>query len=259
MAASSVVPLYKERPHTEVPLSEFPYSEQDLSCSDATSDEGFYSSPRFVTHIDDNAIAEIGRYYGQVLPKKGAILDLCSSWISHFPKELAEIATRTARGSSAVPSDDSETATGVGPLEVTGIGMNRNELDANPVLKNIVQQNLNKAPELQPNLGPFDAVTCVVSIEYLTSPLQVLTSVRSRMNEGAYIHLIISDRCFPTKAIKRWLMVDQEARLNMIADFLLYSGYKDIVIVTLVDPSASRLSDPLRVVRGRKRELRDPS
>ena len=46
--------------------------------------------PRFVTHIDDGAIGALTKYYEKAFPASGqkdvAILDMCSSWISHFPQ-----------------------------------------------------------------------------------------------------------------------------------------------------------------------------
>ena len=45
----------------------------------------FYSVPRFVTHIDDQAIQALTEYYSEVLPPSNtpgvAILDMCSSWV----------------------------------------------------------------------------------------------------------------------------------------------------------------------------------
>lgn len=50
-----------------------------------SSDTLFYSAPRFVTHIDDQAIRALTKYYSQVLPPSNtpavAILDMCSSWV----------------------------------------------------------------------------------------------------------------------------------------------------------------------------------
>lgn len=49
-------------------------------------DTVFYDAPRFVTHIDDPAIAALTKYYSQVFPPSNtpgiAILDMCSSWVS---------------------------------------------------------------------------------------------------------------------------------------------------------------------------------
>ena len=57
---------------------------------DETSDLIFYSQPRLVTHIDDDAIGALTKYYAEVFPASGskdtALLDVCSSWISHYPK-----------------------------------------------------------------------------------------------------------------------------------------------------------------------------
>lgn len=52
-----------------------------------SSDSLFYSEPRFVTHIDDPAIAALTRYYSKVFPPSNtpgvSLLDLCSSWVGH--------------------------------------------------------------------------------------------------------------------------------------------------------------------------------
>ncbi|MEL6982903.1 MAG: SAM-dependent methyltransferase, partial [Actinomycetota bacterium] len=48
---------------------------------DESPDGTFYGQPRLVTHIDEGAIAAVGRVYRQ-LELNGRILDLMSSWIS---------------------------------------------------------------------------------------------------------------------------------------------------------------------------------
>src|SRR4029079_15177832 len=61
-------------------LSPLAYAREDES-----SDERFYVMPRRVVHIDDGAIAALGRLYADVLPADGRLLDLMSSWRSHLP------------------------------------------------------------------------------------------------------------------------------------------------------------------------------
>ena len=63
---------------------------------DESSDAVFYEGPRFVTHIDDGAIGALTAFYAEHLPPCGdqrpedtAVLDICSSWISHYPGRLA--------------------------------------------------------------------------------------------------------------------------------------------------------------------------
>lgn len=198
---------------------------------DSGQDATFYTVPRFVTHIDDNAIVQLKRYYDQALPKKGRILDFCSSWISHYPPEIT----------NAVESGD---------LQVLGMGMNKSELSQNPALKSWSVQDLNQDPDLRlpgPDQGDVDASTCVVSIDYLTKPVEVLSSLRRITKQGGKVHLVISNRCFPTKAIARWLKIDENDRLEMVGDYLWWSGWQSIEIHTVVQ--ASWTKDPLWVVR----------
>ena len=68
---------------------EFPFGARELSRYDESPDSVFYSAPRFVTHIDDAAIGALTKYYAAAFPPSGradtALLDICSSWISHYP------------------------------------------------------------------------------------------------------------------------------------------------------------------------------
>lgn len=78
-------------------------------------------------------------------------------------------------------------------------------LSRNPVLKKKILQDLNADP-LVPTIvcgedgenGLLNASTCVVSIDYLIHPLEVLSSLRSRTAMGGSVHLVVSNRCFPT-------------------------------------------------------------
>lgn len=222
--------------------SAWPYTSADFERYDSTSDDVFYQPSRLVTHVDDAAIADLSRYYDQVLPTSGKILDLCSSWISHYPSKLDQAAR-------------------CGGLKVVGMGMNKSELDANPVLTQRVIKDLNQDPTLPPDLHDLNAVTCVVSIDYLTRPLEVLQSIHADMLSGSMIHLAISNRCFPTKAIRRWLEVEEEERLLMVGDYLSFAGFQDVEILTLSDGTVQNQTglsrifgrrDPLWIVRGKK-------
>ena len=230
--------------------SSFPYTARDFLRQDESPDTNFYSSPRFVTHIDDNAIALLREYYAHNLPKTGRVLDFCSSWISHFPKDIEERAVKTAQGQL---SDGHER------LEVVGMGINQKELAANPILNKRILQDLNTKPEIPEAVGELDAATCVVSIDYLIKARDVLESLRSRMRNGGIVHLIISNRCFPTKAVGRWLRVGEQEKLLMVGDYLYFSGWKEIEVVTLCDGKGDGNGwfglgrrDPLWVVRGKK-------
>jgi hypothetical protein len=208
----------------------WPYNPSDFTRQDSKPDTNFYSSPRFVTHIDDLAIASLTSYYSTVLPTSGRILDFCSSWISHYPAEI-------------------ETAAQKRDLQITGMGMNEAELAANKILNaGRLLVDLNENPDIagalenqgQQEDAKFDSSTCVVSIDYLTQPVPLLTSLRSATKPGGTVHLVISNRCFPTKAISRWLRVDEDERLQMVGDFLHFAGWKGIEIVEVSDGKVHR-------------------
>ena len=52
---------------------------------DASPDALFYREPRFVAHIDDDAIAAVTALYRGLFPPHGVILDLMSSWSAISP------------------------------------------------------------------------------------------------------------------------------------------------------------------------------
>ncbi|KAI4185646.1 MAG: hypothetical protein L6R41_004003 [Letrouitia leprolyta] len=271
-----------------LPGSPYPYTASSFTRRDDTDDSDFYSIPRFVTHIDDAAIARLRTYYHYNLPRKGRILDLCSSWVSHFPPELEEAAMRGVRSSlqsqpksqsprdkgsvtEAPPSPNEEKDT----LKVIGLGLSTPELASNPILAHRITQNLNLSPQITlpssssspstPKL--LDATTCVVSIDYLTQPIPVLRSILEQTREGGTLHLVISNRCFPSKVVGRWLEIGERERLELVAGYVWWSGWRGVEIVDVVEEVAKseeegkwgRLSmmfsfkgDPLWVVRGVK-------
>ena len=59
---------------------------------DEQPDDVFYAPPRLVTHLDDAAIAEVGRLYRE-LELAGDLLDLMSSWVSHFDPPPARLSS----------------------------------------------------------------------------------------------------------------------------------------------------------------------
>jgi hypothetical protein len=71
---------------------------------DCEPDAAFYAYPRFVTHIDDKAIAAVTEAYRELLPPGGAVLDLMSSWVSHVPEEI-KYAAVVGQGMNALFGD----------------------------------------------------------------------------------------------------------------------------------------------------------
>ena len=191
---------------------------------DESPDEEFYRLPRFVTHIDDRAIAAVTQLYREHFPPGGSILDLMSSWVSHLPEEV-----RYER--------------------VVGLGMNEAELRRNPRLDAYVVQNLNTDPRLPFGDAEFDGVGICVSIDYLTRPVEVLREVGRILKVGAPLIISFSNRCFPTKAIAVWHQLDDRGRMHLVERYLEEAG--NFREVRGLDRSPRRLfTDPLYAVIG---------
>lgn len=166
---------------------------------DATPDENFYDTPRFVTHIDDQAIAHVTALYRELFPANGAVLDLMSSWVSHLPDDVTY-------------------------SRVVGLGMNREELAGNPRLDEYVVQDLNDDPRLPFDDAEFDACGCCVSIQYLTRPVAVLADLGRVMRAGARVCITFSNRCFPTKAVAIWQALDDAGHVELVKRYLQDAG-----------------------------------
>lgn len=64
---------------------EWPFSPQDFERQDESNDAIFYDSPRLCYHIDDAAVGALTKYYEEHLKEGDDVLDVCSSWVSHYP------------------------------------------------------------------------------------------------------------------------------------------------------------------------------
>jgi len=159
---------------------EWPYTEEDFRRMDESDDSYFYDQPRLVYHIDDPAVSALTAYYARHFKDGDDVLDICSSWVSHYPKDW--------KGG-----------------KVVGLGMNEYELSQNPLLSEYVVKDLNKDPTLPFADASFDKVTCVVSVDYLNKPLQVFKEIGRVLRTGGECILSMSNRCFPTKAFQIWL------------------------------------------------------
>jgi hypothetical protein len=62
----------------------YPFDASMMARYDESKDSAFYSQPRFVQHIDDDAIKALTGFYARTFPASGsddvALLDVCSSW-----------------------------------------------------------------------------------------------------------------------------------------------------------------------------------
>ena len=192
---------------------------------DPRPDPLFYRKARLVAHIDDHARAAVTHLYREQFPDGGAILDLMASWLSHLPPEA-----RYRR--------------------VAGLGMNAEELEKNPVLTERLVHDLNAEPKLPYGDREFDACGLCVSIDYLTRPIEVLREVRRVLVPGAPLVVTFSNRCFPTKVVAAWRILDEPGHVRLISHYLGASGPWDGVRACKVT-TRGVLADPLVAVIAR--------
>ncbi|KAK4853400.1 hypothetical protein QYF36_008636 [Acer negundo] len=209
---------------------QFPFKEEDFQRFDETSDLTFYDTPRFVTHIDDPAIAALTKYYSEVFPPSNtpgiSILDMCSSWVSHYPP-------------------------GYKQDRIVGMGMNEEELKRNPVLTEYIVQDLNSNPKLPFEDNSFDVITNVVSVDYLTKPMEIFKEMCRILKPGGLAIMSFSNRCFWTKAISIWTSTGDAEHVMIVGAYFHYArGFEPPQAVD-ISPNPGR-SDPMYIVYSRK-------
>jgi SAM-dependent methyltransferase len=180
------------------------FSDTPFARSDEQPDGQFYEKPRFVNHLDDTAIAAISGLYGRMLRDGDRVLDLMSSWTSHLPSRLTL-------------------------QNVTGLGLNPEELKTNERLTRAVIHDLNENPVLPFDDASFDAVICTVSVEYLTQPVAVFKDAGRILRPGGCFVATFSNRWFPPKAVNVWQQINEFERMGLVSEYFLLSGqFRDI-------------------------------
>jgi SAM-dependent methyltransferase len=191
--------------------------------ADPGPDVAFYRPLRLVTHIDDGAIAAVGALYVELgigATGDGEVLDLMSSWVSHF----------TAK-----------------PNRLTVLGMNDDELAANAQAAARVVHDLNADPVLPFPDDSFDDAVCCVSVDYLVQPIEVFAEVARVVRPGGHFVCTFSNRCFPTKAIRGWLYASDAQHGEIVAEYFRRSGRFDEPVIDRRTPPG-HFGDPLWAV-----------
>lgn len=166
-------------------------SRQKLNMS---SDRDFYSSPRFVNHVDDSFISALTQLYRERIPPGAEVLDLMSSWVSHLPPEIQY-------------------------KRVVGHGLNAQELARNPRLDYFFVKDLNEDQTLEAKDCSFDAVLCTVSVQYLQQPEKVFAEIYRILRPGGLCIVSFSNRMFYEKAISAWRNGTDYSRTQLVVQY----------------------------------------
>ena len=153
----------------------------------------------------------------------GDVLDLMSSWVSHFR---------------------------VAPARLVVLGMNADELAANRQAAAAVVHDLNAQPALPFDDDTFDAAVCCVSVDYLVRPIEVFRDVARVLRPGGSLVCTFSNRCFPTKAIRGWLVASDEQHCQIVAEYFRAAGGYEEPSVARRTPT-DHWGDPLFAVWSR--------
>jgi SAM-dependent methyltransferase len=205
---------------------------------DTRADAAFYTMTRLLPHIDSTASQQLASIYQRFLQPGMQVLDLMSSWQSHLPENVDQ-------------------------LEVTGLGMNREELQRNPHLSQHVIHDLNEQAELPFEARQFDAAICSLSIEYLITPDEVFSEVARTLKPGAPFIVSFSERWFPPKVIAVWQEMHAFERMGLVLELFDKSQLFDNLGTESIrglprpadDKYAAELtdSDPIYAVWGTRR------
>lgn len=167
------------------------------------ADAAFYARPRMVGHVDATASAQIAGIYAELLPAGARVLDLMSSLQSHLPAGFAG--------------------------EVFGLGMNAEEMAANPRLAGHQVRDLNLQPQLPWADASFDAVICSLSVEYLVEPFAVFAEAARVLRPGGRFVVTFSNRWFPPKVTRLWEGAHEFERPGIVLEYFLRDGlFRDL-------------------------------
>ena len=176
------------------------FSDDPYARADDTIDTEFYSRPRHINHLDTAAQAQLKSVYSELIAAGDEVLDLMSSINSHIDERL-DIKT------------------------LTGLGLNKEELEANPLLDEVVIHDINQDQRLPFDDAGFDTVICSLSIEYITQPSLLFDEVARILRPGGRFIISFSNRWFPSKAVQVWNNLHDFERIGLVMEHFIESAH----------------------------------
>ncbi len=168
---------------------------------DATNDEIFYKTPRYVHHLSQSFRSRLTSLYSEILLSNYVILDLMSSWVSHLPSKVKY-------------------------KKVIGHGMNESELRANQRLDQYWIQNLNKSQILPFESSTIDACLIVAGWQYLQYPERLSLELSRIMKYNSILIISFTNRAFWTKSPNVWTERSEVERVDYVKDVISFNGWK---------------------------------
>ena len=173
---------------------------------DETDDAEFYSTPKFVYHLDANFRKNLSLLYEKEIQTNSSVVDLMSSWDSYLPKNIKF-------------------------KKVIGHGLNKEELNRNRAFDNYWIQNFNENQKIPLEDNSIDYCLMVAAWQYLQYPEKIAEEISRVLNKKGKFIISFSNRAFWHKAPNIWTYSSENERINYVRNVLLANGFSEPRVV----------------------------
>ncbi len=173
---------------------------------DETDDAEFYSTPKFVYHLDANFRKNLSLLYEKEIQTNSSVVDLMSSWDSYLPKNIKY-------------------------KKVIGHGLNKEELNRNRAFDNYWIQNFNENQKIPLENNSIDYCLMVAAWQYLQYPEKIAEEISRVLNKKGKFIISFSNRAFWHKAPNIWTYSSENERIIYVRNVLLANGFSETRVV----------------------------
>ena len=167
---------------------------------DEANDSLFYSSPKFVYHLDSNFRQNLSKLYEEEIRNNSTILDLMSSWDSYLPQNIKY-------------------------KKVIGHGLNKEELEKNKAFDDYWVQNFNINQKIPLENETIDFCLMVAAWQYLQYPEKISEEIARILNPNGKFIIAFSNRAFWHKAPNIWTYSSEIERIKYVRNILVKNGF----------------------------------
>ncbi len=167
---------------------------------DETNDNEFYSTPKFVYHLDSNFRRNLSELYAKEIKNDSSVLDLMSSWDSYLPKTIKY-------------------------KKVIGHGLNKEELSRNKAFDDYWIQNFNINQKIPLKNETVDYCLMVAAWQYLQYPEKITEEIARILNKNGKVMIAFSNRAFWHKAPNIWTYSSENERIEYVRNILVANGF----------------------------------
>ena len=167
---------------------------------DETNDTEFYSTPKFVYHLDANFRNNLSAVYKEEIKNNSSVLDLMSSWDSYLPKDLEY-------------------------KKVIGHGLNEEELKRNKAFDKFWIQNFNTSQAIPLENKSINYCLMVAAWQYLQYPEKITEEIARILTDDGKFIISFSNRAFWHKAPNIWTYSNEDERIDYVNKILISNGF----------------------------------